>query len=181
MKRRQIEIAEATGDGAALLDGAEKFIALQVCADRAIVRMQLVNEQIHLVEQADQLGAVDVRILLQAGKIGGVPLQFLHDFGLEIATAEDTHNVEQTRQRGTAVPRAGAGQMMLDLLEQKFEPEEGADSFVKWLFVYGFLRHGQGQGQTSIDLGRLLFHAAGDAGKSALLLADLIPAKAGIQ
>ena len=85
-----------------------------------------------------ELDAIDFGVLFQAREIGGVPLQFLHDFGLEIAAAEDAHHVQQARQCGAAVPRGVAGKMVPDLMEQEFEPEEGAYPFVKRLFVYDF-------------------------------------------
>ena len=87
------------------------------------------------------IGALKNWVELQTAQRRRVSLQFLEYLRLEIGAPENAENIQHAIERAAAVPLAGAAQVVCCLGEQKFEPQEDADTLVQRLFVNDVLAH----------------------------------------
>jgi hypothetical protein len=101
---RQVKVAGAARNGAALPDAHQKFTGFQFVGNLAIDGTYVSDMGVNTVDQTGKLCVVDVRILLVPLQAGGVPLKFLENLGFKIGIAEKLKDLQYSGEGGTAVP-----------------------------------------------------------------------------
>src|SRR3569623_1390644 len=137
----QVEVAGAARDAQALFDAVEKLVLAQLLAHLAVQGVHAVDQLVEFVEQRAETGAIDAGRVLQRGEGAHLPFELYHHLGLEIGAVEDGENVEQADERIAAVPHRRPFEVSEEFLEQMFQPQESANSFVERLFVNDVLLH----------------------------------------
>ncbi len=64
-----------------------------------------------------------------------LPLQLLHQLGLEVRAAGDIEDLEQGAERSMVLERIVVGEEELRALVQRLHPQQGADALVQREFV----------------------------------------------
>src|SRR6185312_6258896 len=103
---RQIELAGASRNAAAVLDGIEEIRVLerlQVCDARV---QQLRAQAGEVRDQGLQTVRVDARLRLELRKLGELPLELLERLRTHVAARGDRQDIDQARHGGARAPLA---------------------------------------------------------------------------
>ena len=119
----------------ALLDRGQPLVVAQVRAHLALLREQLRGDLVGLLEQRRERGLVDGGIGAQRREHGLLPLELLHEVGLQVGARRDVGDLEQRQERGVMIGRGFLRGEEARAREEILEAHQRADALVQRVLV----------------------------------------------
>ena len=149
---RQVELAGAAGDGAAMLDGREELRVAQWLHEGAARSGQRRAQPRQVVDERAQAAAIHPGLVLELRQLRQMPFDFLQHLGAHVAAGGDGQDVDEAADCRATAPLAGLLVVVQRLVVEEVQAQEGAHPLVERLFEYQ-RRRGGGSGFGSVATG----------------------------